>query len=164
MFTGYHIVNLLINLYFLRIEDKAWARHPYSDRVDVIARIDSLLYFIAGVLVYAFPEKVMLDLSEKNETYTALCRSCAALILSLGFESYCLSEFLFLGDKKNFMQARVLGSLAKAFVIVHASLYWNIFSLKSFLLFFIANAVYTLVVVYGYTVTPNHPKQKKLND
>lgn len=140
---------------------KPWGRHPYSDKVDFIARIDSFIYMIVGVLVYAFPDKVMLDLTdEMNEIYTALCRSCAALILSYSLQSYSLSEFLFIGDKKNFMKARMIGSLVKALVIIHASLYWKFFSLKSFLILFILNAGYNLLVVYGYYITPKEPKEK----
>ncbi|RNA44806.1 hypothetical protein BpHYR1_032466 [Brachionus plicatilis] len=160
LFTGYHLVSLVINLHFLRIGDKPWGRHPYTDKVDAIARIDSFIYLIAGVFVYAFPEKAMLDLTEMNESYTALGRSCAAILLSLSLESYCLSEFLFLGDKKKFMHARMVGSLVKALVIVHANLYWKILSLNSFLVLFTINAAYNLVVVYGFLVTPKEPKQK----
>lgn len=161
LFTGYHIVSLMINFYFLRMTQKPWARHPYSDKVDFIARIDSYIYMIMGVLMYAFPDKVMLDLTdEMNEIYTALGRSCAALILSFSLQSYGLSEFLFLGDKKNFMKARMVGSLIKTIVIIHASLYWKIFSLKSFLILFVLNAGYNLLVAYGYFITPKEPKEK----
>ncbi|CAF0956734.1 unnamed protein product [Brachionus calyciflorus] len=154
LLTPIFITTLAINVYFLLKTNKPWGRHPYTDTVNCIARIDTFVFLITGIIMYAFPKLSMRDLVIPNESYTSLCRASGAILLSLSLESYCLSEFLFLRDKKQFMLARLVGGLLKTLVINYGFIWLSIFSVQTFLMFFTICTSYNLIVLYGYLITP----------
>lgn len=161
LFTSIYITDLLINACFLCNTKKPWARHPYHDRVNYIARIDTYIFLIAGIIMYAFPDGAMRDLNKSNESYRSLCRACGAILLSLSCESYCMSEFMFIRDKKNFMFSRLTGSAFKTLLLFYAYYWLSLFSFETFMIFLTLNASYNLLVLYGYLITPKSPNAHK---
>lgn len=100
--------NVLINAYFICVGKKPWGRHPYEDRVNHVAKIEAYFLLTIGLVMLAFPDRSMVVyLNNSNESYRSLFRSCGALVLSLAFESYCMSEYIYLKDKKQFMLSRL---------------------------------------------------------
>lgn len=97
---------LLANLYFLQKTSKPWGRHPFQDKVNQIAKIETYILLLSGIIMYSFPDFAILNLEQTNESYQSICRSCGALMASMAFESFCMSEFSFLKDKKMFMASR----------------------------------------------------------
>ena len=109
LFTSYYVTSFLINAYYLHQTKKPWGRHPYDDKINYIARLDTYFFLITGIVMYAFPERCMKELKDSpNESYKSLFRASGAILLSLSLQSYSLAEFLFLRDKKNFMLSRFL--------------------------------------------------------
>ncbi|CAF1072104.1 unnamed protein product [Brachionus calyciflorus] len=168
LLTPIFITNLAINVYYLLKTNKPWGRHPYTDTVNCIARIDTFVFLITGIIMYAFP-KSMCDLAflndenknDLNDSYKSLCRASGAILLSLSLESYCLSEFLFLRDKKQFMLARLVGGLLKTLILSYDFIWLSKFSVQAFLMFFTICTSYNLIVLYGYLITPKEPFKTK---
>jgi hypothetical protein len=80
------------------------------DRVNMIAKIESFLILSVGLVMYAFPEKSMLGLTNPDESHRSLCRTAGALVFSCSYESFCVSEFAWKIDKKQLMLSRFVVS------------------------------------------------------
>ena len=103
------------------------------------------------------------------------------MLFSVSFESFCLSEFLHLDDKKRFMLGRLVvslstwkkliidslskiicikpqqGSLLELAVILLGYFYYNLFTAYPALaIYLFINMSYNVLVVFGYFVTPNN--------
>ena len=123
---------MLISAFYLaRIERPRGSNPFYRDVVNSVAKLEHYLLTIVGVCMYAYPDLFVYNLTIPNESYRSLVRASGALLLSFGYESLCVKEFVYLADKKKFMQSR---SVVSSWVF----LLWAIlFLIVLFLLFFL---------------------------
>lgn len=113
--TSQSLAHLAISVYFLSRTPKPSGQNPFKDLANSIGKLDFYICFVSGAYVYAFPDRVNLALAGAtaavtNESYRSLTRSCGALILAISLQSFCMSEFKFIRDKKSFFLARLLVS------------------------------------------------------
>jgi hypothetical protein len=102
---------MVISGYFFVTGVKNRSLELSHDRVNLIAKIESFLILCVGLVMYAFPEKSMLGLTSPDESHRSICRTAGALVFSVSYESFCVSEFAWKVDKRNFMLSRFFVSL-----------------------------------------------------
>jgi hypothetical protein len=103
------IANLIVSGYFLIVSKKPSGQNPFRDGVNSIAKLEFYLLLISGLVMYSFPDRSAARLGAlgyPNESYRCLTRYVGAFTVSFSIESFCLSDFIFLKDKKNFMLSR----------------------------------------------------------
>ena len=111
--VSFYTVWLVISGYFFLTTVKFRNYELSHDFVNTIAKIESFLILSVGIVMYAFPEKSLLGLTNANESHRSLCRTAGALVFSCSYESFCVSEFAWKSDKKQFMLSRFIVSLFK---------------------------------------------------
>jgi len=155
--TSFALSHLIINIYFLWRTPKPSGQNPFKDLANSIGKIDFYILLVCGAYVYAFPDRVNLALggsSTLNESYRSLTRSCGAFFIGTSLESFCMSEFKFIRDKKSFFLARLLASLIELSVFFSGFFCFQIYSIETFAYLAISTAAYKLFLLYGYLKTP----------
>ena len=85
-----------------------------------------------------------------------MCRTIGALIFSLSYETYSLSGFIYIRDKKSLMLSRVLGALGLLGAILLGHYQFKAFAaLPALAVLASVVGVYFLLVAYGYLITGN---------
>lgn len=166
LFTSFAIFQLLINIYFLIVTKKPSGQNPFRDCANSICKLEFYLLLTIGLVMYSFPDRVSSILGAPkgpNESYRCLTRVTAALIVSVSIESFCMSEFIFLKDKKNYMLSRVLGGLSRLALFIAGHYYFHLYSIQVMTVLLVANTVYNLLMFYGYFITPGEPLHQKSN-
>jgi hypothetical protein len=153
---------LLISGYFFFTAIQANGYERSDDRVNSLAKIESILILSVGLAMYAFPEKSMLGLVAANESHRSLCRTAGALVFSVSYESFCVSEFCWKGDKKAFMLSRFVGSLLDLVTVVLGFFVYGVLPLAAFIVFSIWNMSYNLLVMYAWFITPSDVQPRKI--
>lgn len=154
--AGNVMTDFIVNVYFLVQSKKPKSHNQFPDKVNHIAKVEFGMLLTAGLIMYAFPDQAMFFIKNPNGIHRSLTRVCGAMLFSLSFESFCLSEFLHLDDKKRFMLGRLVGSLLELAVILLGYYYYKVFdTYPALAIYLFINMSYNLLVVVGYFVTPN---------
>ena len=114
--TSQALIHLAISVYFLSRTPKPSGQNPFKDLANSIGKLDFYIWFVSGVYVYAFPDRINASLAGAgvlNESFRSLTRSCGALMLATSLHSFCMSEYKFIRDKKAFLLSRLLVSSSK---------------------------------------------------
>lgn len=122
--TSYCIFQLIISIYFLAVTKKPRGFDHFQDPVNHIAKVECYMLLSAGLIMFAFPEQAMIGLTGVNESHKSLCRTCGAILFSLSFESFCLSEFVWIKDKKTFMLSRLVVSIFDYIFFIDRANFW----------------------------------------
>ena len=103
---------MIISGYMFTVTAKARCSSPFHDLVNHVAKLESLLLIVVGLVLYAYPDVILvkLGLATQDAAHTMLIRMCGAILFSMSFESQNVSEFIYLKDKKTFMLSRILVS------------------------------------------------------
>lgn len=152
--TGNMIFDILVNTYFLIKTKKPKSQNQFPDTVNHIAKIEAFMLLSAGLILYAFPDQALFFVRGRNDLHRSLARVSGAILFSMNFESFCLSEFLHLDDKKQFMLGRLVGSLVELLVIVLGIYHYQVLNNQAILVFLFINMSYNLLVIVGYLITP----------
>lgn len=161
--TSFAIANLIVSGYFLIVTKKPSGQNPFRDGVNSIAKVEFYLLLVSGLVMYAFPDKSASRLGaidEPNESNRCLTRFVGAFTISFSIESFCVSEFIYLKDKKNFMLSRLYGSLMELTLFLSGYYYFHIYSFEVLTQMLVLNTIYNVCVFYGYIITPQEPHQK----
>lgn len=151
---SFALFSMLISVYFYLTTKRPRSSNQFADRVNNIAKLESFIVLIAGLVMFAFPDLAMLGLKNSNETYRSLCRTSGILLFSFSFESFSISDFVYLKDKKTFMLTRLIGSLIELGVILAGQYYFKVFKMMPETALLISiNMTYNLIVLYGYAIT-----------
>lgn len=160
--TSFAFVNLFINAYFLSRSIKP--NGVLEDHANQIAKLDFFLLFACGIFIYAFPDHFCIGLRVSNESYRSMARSIGAIVTSAAFQSFFVSDFIFVSDKKTFLLVRLIGNFLELVVILSGHYWFNVLSIMpSFCWFVSLNLVYTALILYGYLVTPTGEQKEKTN-
>jgi hypothetical protein len=103
---SFYFFNLLINAYYLTQIDKPKGSNPFRDVANCVAKLEHYFLTLVGVTVYAYPDLFVNSITQSNESFRSLVRASGALLLSFGYESLCVKEFIYIADKKKFMESR----------------------------------------------------------
>jgi len=151
---SFALFSLLISVYFYLNTPRPRSSNQFADKVNNIAKLESFIVLMAGLLMFAFPDLAMLGLKNSNETYRSLCRTSGILLFSLSFESFTISDFIYLKDKKTFMLTRLIGSLIELGVILAGHYHFKVFAMvPETAILILINMTYNLIVFYGYVIT-----------
>lgn len=153
---------ILINAYFLTKCKKPRGFDNFDqDKANYIAKIESFMILTVGLIMFSSPEKAMIGISGLNHVHKSLCRLCGIWLLTRSFESFCVSDYVYSSDKKNFMLSRLLGSLFEMIVVLLGFYYYKSFGQVAFCIYMTINMSYNSLVLYGYLVTPKDFHAKK---
>ena len=122
--TSFYAVCLLINAYYLSKISKTKSGFG-QDPVNCVAKLEAYMLLGAGLLMYSSPHKAMIGLTNINDVHRDLCRTCGILLFSLCFESFFLTDFVMINDKKQFMLSRLIVSWKKNWKIFFGLFYFN---------------------------------------
>lgn len=163
--TSMVLTSVLINAYFLSKTPKPSGQNPFVDFANSIGKLDFYILFVYGIYLYAFPDNFNQGLAENvkgyvaNDSYRSLTRTFGAFVVSNSIESFCLSEFKFIRDKKRLLFARFLAALVEfgAFYAGHA--FFHIYSFETMRIWLAINVVYNLIIFFGFIMTPREHKK-----
>ena len=157
--TSFAMVVLGINAYFLTKIKKPSG--ILEDRVNHVAKLDFYLFFACGIFIYAFPDHFCIGLSLSNESYRSLARAVGANVIAASFQSFFVSDFIFVNDKRTFMLSRLIGNQVELVVIFVGYYCLHALSKAPGLCWFVSlNVVYSLLVFYGFTTSNSNQKAK----
>lgn len=157
--TSFAMVVLGINAYFLTKIKKPSG--ILEDRVNHVAKLDFYLFFACGIFIYAFPDHFCIGLSSSNESYRSLARAVGANVIAASFQSFFVSDFIFVNDKRTFMLSRLIGNQVELVVIFVGYYCLHALSKAPGLCWFVSlNVVYSLLVFYGFTTSNSNQKAK----
>lgn len=160
-FVGsFYLFNLAITIYFLGRIKRPRGSNPFEELANQVAKIESYILLIQGLAIYA--QLPLFSLTHNSRNYysasTSFSRVTGAFILSSGFESFCLKEFIYLRDKRTFMKSRTLASFIHlAFLVSHLANTGFYTGLNIHLTLVVARLA---TVAYGFIHTPNDPLQQ----
>lgn len=161
--ASYSGVCALICIYFIaNCKRTRGFDHFDQDKANYIAKIESFMIFTAGLVMYASPQKAMIGLSNPNHVHLSLCRLCGILLFTRSFESFCVSDYVWIRDKKNFMASRLIGSLGEMAIVLLGFYQYKVIGQTAFCVYMTVNMGYNSLVLYGYLVTPAEIRVKNV--
>jgi hypothetical protein len=150
--TSSNIVYLLISAYFLLNSRKPSG--ILEDRVNHVAKLEFYMLLICGIWMFAYPDQFCMGLRGSNESYRSMARGCGAMIIAASFQSFFVSDFIFLSDKQTFMLARLIGNMLELVVILAGTYYFKVLSSWPGLCWFASfNLAYSVFLLYGYLIS-----------
>ena len=108
--ASYFAFTAMISAFYLSKIERPRGSNPFQDLANNLAKLEHVFLLAVGLSIYAFPDSFVNGLTIPNESYRSLVRVSGAFIFSFGYESFCMKEFIYLRDKKKFMQSRILVS------------------------------------------------------
>ncbi len=160
--TGFQVIHLGVSAYFLMIEPKTSGN--VEQKVNQIAKVEFFLLFSCGIFMYSFPDQYCFGLLESDNSYRSIARGSAAMVISASFQSLYVSEFKYSSDKKTFMLSRLFSNLAELVVIFIGYYCLHALNMTGVYVFLACNFAYSLLVLYGYLITPENEKiENKIN-
>lgn len=160
--TSFSIAILVCVVWFLSREGVVVKpRGILEDRANTYAKIDFLVMIFVGIFLYAFPEVMsrtnVARVGTWNESKASLVRLWGAFTIGTAFESFFVSEFIYLKDKRSFLLSRFYLILAEICVAVCIGFYsLQVHSIKTIGDVIVSLGLVSMALLYAYVKTPEH--------
>lgn len=147
-FGSHAFTCLLISGYFYIGECRPRNHSTFNDTINYYTKLECLKGLFYGLAFFGLPNLVLMGTG--NESHRMLCQLIGACLVSMSFQAYGVSDFMYLKDKKTFILSRLISGVITLQSILVGFYYYKAVTQYRIVMVIASYSVYSAVLFVGY--------------